>query len=75
MNKHDMVFTSNGFSEKIIFQGKQAILGLKMVHPHNFGSSQRIFLRFCAMRWGKSYIEIILKVFLKKNSFRANGPF
>ena len=67
----------NGFSEKIVFQGKQAFLGLKMECPHNFGSALRIFLKFCTMKGAKSksYIEIILMTFVKKLSFRENGLF
>ena len=33
----------NGFSEKILIWGKWAILGPKMMCPHNSGSSLRIF--------------------------------
>ena len=36
-------------SEKILFQGKQAILGLKLAFPHNFGSA----LRICTMKGAK----------------------
>ena len=31
------------FSEKILFPGKQAILALKIAHPHNFGSAVGFF--------------------------------
>ena len=60
---------TDGFSEKILFPGKQAILGLKMVHLLNSGSTLRIFLlllKFCIMKGTKGYMEIILMVFLKK---------
>ena len=45
---------------------ERAILGLKMVRPHNFGSTLKIFLKFCTMEGAKRYTEIILMVFLKK---------
>ena len=66
---------TNGFSEKSLFRGKQAILGLKMVCPHNFGFAQRIFSKFCTMKGTKRYIEIIVMVFQKRLSFGAGGPF
>ena len=50
---------NKGFSEKTIFSGKRVILGLKMARPHFFGSTLRIFLKFCTMKGAKSYIEII----------------
>ena len=34
------------FSEKILFPGKQAILALKIAHPHNFGSAVGFFWNF-----------------------------
>ena len=43
------VMITNGFSEKVIFRGKEVILGLKMMLPHNFGSALGIFLKFCTM--------------------------
>ena len=33
------------FSGKILFRGKRAIFGLKMAHPHNFGSALSIFFQ------------------------------
>ena len=47
------------FSEKTIFSGKRVILGLKMARPHFFGSTLRIFMKFCTTKGAKSYIEII----------------
>ena len=35
-----------GFSNKNIFRGKEAILSLKLLRPHNFGSALKIFLKF-----------------------------
>ena len=66
---------SSGFSPKILFPGKRAILGLKMARPHNFLSVLRIFLKFYIMKGAKRYMGIKLMVFLKKFSFGANGPF
>ena len=43
----------NRFSEKISF-GEMAILGPKIVHPHNSGFAGRIFLRFCTMKGANS---------------------
>ena len=68
------VLGKSDFSEKILIQGKWAILGLKTARAHNFGSALRIFLKFCTMERVKRYMEIII-VFLKKFSFEANGPF
>ena len=60
---------------KKIFQGKWVMLGSKMAHPHNFGSTLRIFCTMKGVKRYKRYTEIILMVFLKNISFRANGPF
>ena len=65
----------NGFSGKIIIWGKSAIFGLKMVHPHNFGSALSFFLKFCIMKWAERYMEILLMVFLRKISFAQVGFF
>ena len=40
----------NRFSEKNSHLGKWAILGPKIAHPHNSGSTGRIFLKFCTMK-------------------------
>ena len=60
--------------EKIICQAKQAILGLKMERLHNFGPALRTFFEILH---NKRSLELhgIYIVFLKKFSFRANGPF
>ena len=50
---------------------ERAILGLKMVRPHNFGSTLKIFLKFCTMEGAKRYTEIILMVFLKKKKKKS----
>ena len=49
------------FLKKILFQGKQAILGLKMMHSHNFGLMQRVFLTFCIMKEVERQVKIILR--------------
>ena len=46
-----------------------------MACPHNFGSTLRIFLKFCTAKGAKRYVKIILTVFLKKFSFGASRPF
>ena len=53
-----------GFLKKIIWRGKRAILGLKTVRPHNFGSAVRGFFE---VQESKRYKEIMLVVLLKKN--------
>ena len=40
------------------YRGKWAILGMKMVCPHNSGSAVRIVLQFCTMKWVKRDMEI-----------------
>ena len=39
------------FSEKNSHLGKWAVFGPTIAHPHNSGSAERIFLRFCTMEW------------------------
>ena len=63
---------NSGFSEEILFWGKRAILGLNMVRPDNFAD---FLLKFSTMKGAKKYLEIILMVFRKAISFRANGQF
>ena len=38
------------FQKKYSHLGKWAILGPKMMHPHNSGFAGRIFLKFCKMK-------------------------
>ena len=66
-----------GFCENYVkgFCEKNVILAPKMMHPHNSGSTLRIFFKFRIMKGAERYMELILMVFLKKFSFRANGPF
>ena len=40
----------NRFSEQNSHLGKWAILGPKILHPHNSGSAGRIFLKICTMK-------------------------
>ena len=69
----------NYFSQKILVWGKWTILGLilgsKMAHTHNSGSTLRIFSKFCTMKGANRFIEIMLMAFPKKILFQANGPF
>ena len=60
---------------KNVFWLQQLILGLGIVCPCNFGSTLEIFFKFCPEKWAKSYMEIILMVFKRKFTFRANGLF
>ena len=55
----------NGFSEKNIFWFQQPILGLKMMCPCNFGSSLGSFLKFCAVKGAKSYMDNLLRHLLR----------
>ena len=41
----------------------------------NFGSTIRIFLKFCTKKGVERSMENILRVFLKKILFGANGQF
>ena len=38
-----------------------------MGHPHNFGSTVRIFCKFCTMKRANKYIKVIILVCIKKN--------
>lgn len=72
----------NSFLEEII-SGKWAILGPKMTHGHNSGSSPRIFLKSCTIKETKRYIKITLTIFLMQKyingfseiGFRTIGSF
>ena len=44
----------NEVSGKKSHLGKWAILGPKMVHPHNSGSAVRIFLKLCTVKGADS---------------------
>ena len=50
------------FLKKILFQGKQAILGLKMMHSHNFGLMQRVFFDILHNERGREAGENYIKV-------------
>ena len=52
--------------QKIFVQDKWPILGSKMTHPHNSGLALRMFLKFCQMKVGNSYMKILLVVFREK---------
>ena len=52
-------------------QDKWSILGPKTAHPHNSGSSLRVFLEFCRMIGANKYMKILLVVFREKNPFGA----
>ena len=62
------------FSEKNSHLGKWAILVPKIAHPHNSGSTGRIFLKFCTMEGANRQMRIIL-IISKKKIFKAIGPF
>ena len=53
----------NRFSEKKkkkSLMGKWAILGPEMVHPHNSGSTVRIYLKFCTIKGANRQMKMIL---------------
>ena len=62
------------FPKKFVW-GKWTILGPKIAHPDNSGSTPRIFKKFFAMKGANRYIETILMAFPKKFLFGANEPF
>ena len=58
-------------TKKNFVQDKWAILGPKMAHPHNSGSTLRVFLKFCRMKGANRYMKISLVVFREKHLFGA----
>ena len=56
----------NRFSEKNPHLGKWALLGQKIVHPHNSGSAGRNFLKFYTMKGDNRQMRMILIIFQKK---------
>ena len=46
-----------------------------MAHPHNSGSTLRIFLKFCTMKGAQRYMELILMVFQKNPHLGQMGHF
>ena len=44
----------NWFSDKFSNLRKWVILGPKIVHLHNSGAAERIFLKFCTMKGANS---------------------
>ena len=63
----------NGFSEKNSHLASWALLDLKMAHPHNSGSTVRIFFKFCVMKRANRQTRVVLMVGTKKVLFRTNG--
>ena len=59
----------NRFSEKNSHLAKWAILGPKMMHPHNSGSAVRIIFKFRTIKEANRYMKMILMIFLKKKIF------
>ena len=57
---------NNGLYQKKIIQDKWAILGSKMVHPHNSGLAIRIYLQFWRMKGANRYMDILLVIFREK---------
>ena len=66
----------HGFSEKSFVQRKWATLGMKMMHPYNFGSILRIVLKFWEMKGAKRFMENHFNGLLGKKIFLGvNGLF
>ena len=63
------------FAKKNFVQGKWAILGPKMAHPHNSELALRIFFKFCTMKGADRYMKILLAVFRGKNHLGQFGLF
>ena len=61
----------NALYQKKFVQDKWAILDPKMAHPHNSGSTLRIFFRFSRVKGASRYMKILLVIFQEKNSFGA----
>ena len=61
------------FLSKKFCSRKWTILGPKMAHPQNSGSTLRMFLKFCAMKGANRYMEIILMAFQKKSCLAQMG--
>ena len=51
---------------KNFVQDKWAILGPKMAHPRNSGSTVKVFLKLCRMKGANRYMKILLAFFEKK---------
>ena len=49
------------------------ILGLKMVDPHNSGSTLTIFWKFCTVKGAKRHMKFILVIFAKNIFLRVNS--
>ena len=61
------------FPKKVLVCVKWTNLDPKMTHPHNSGSTLRIFLKFCTLKGANMQMEIILMIFTKDFLFGANG--
>ena len=65
----------NGFSEKNSHLASWALLDLKMAHPHNSGSTVRIFLKFCVMKRANRQTRVVLMVGTKKSFVQDKWAF
>ena len=61
------------FPKKSFVQWKWATLGMKMVHPHNFGFTIRIVLKFCKMKRTKRFMENHFDGLLEKKNILGGG--
>ena len=57
----------NGFRKKVLVQGRWASLCMKILHPHNSGSTLRIVFKFCSMKGAVRKMKMTLIVFSEKN--------
>ena len=63
------------FPKKVLVWDKWTNLDPKMTHPHNSGSTLRIFFEILHTEGANMQMEIILMIFAKDFLFRANGAF
>ena len=61
-----------GFLKKNSHLNKWAILGPKMMHPHNSGSAVRIFLKFLHNKGSQWVDENDINILKKKKKIGAN---
>ena len=64
----------NRFSEKILVWGNGPFWAQKIVHPHNSGSTGRIFSRFYTMKISMRVISIIFKKKIVCAKWTILGP-
>ena len=64
-----------GFLKEILIVANKPFMTQKIVHPHNSGSAERIFLKIFTIKGASKYMKIMFITFPKKNLFGAKEPF